>query len=271
MKVRVILASLAAAVALLSSVKRVEGCGYGMPSPTARFALADCVLAGKVVGIEDRKVRLRPGPKGEPLPYTVVVLKVESMLLGDERLTHVRVALMQHQVMPVGYEGCLFLTAHADEPVYVLSSSTFDYPIAKQNNPGFGQQIEQFRKMGKLLRDPVAGLESKNDDERFLTVALVLSRHRGLRDNFMGLPTKEQPLDGRTSKLVLKALAEIDWNRSAADFRLSPWRLFNMLGATPADGWKPEGVLTAQQRTDAARGWLKEHQDTFRIKAVVLQ
>jgi hypothetical protein len=266
---RVVLVSLAAAIALLCSVKPVEACGYGMPSPVARFALADCVLVGKVINIEDRKVRLRPSPRGEPLPYTVAVFKVESMLLGDERVTHVRVALAQHQVMPVGYEGCVFLNLNPEEPIHVMASDIYDYPIPKENNPGFTQQIEQYRRMGRLLRDPIAALESKNDEDRYLTVALLLSRQRPQRMGRLLSPQGPEPLDGRTSKLILKTLAEIDWNRNGADFRLTPVRLFNMLGATPADGWRNDLPRTQQEHVVAARQWLKDHQDTFRIKTLV--
>ena len=269
MKIRVILATLAASVALLIAVKPVEGCGYGMPSPTARFALADCVLVGKVVNIEEKKLRLRLNAKGEPLPFTVAVLKVQSMILGDERLTHVRVALHQHQVMPIGFEACCFLAIHPEEPVYLLSSNDFDYPIGKENNPGFNQQVEQFRRMGKLLRDPIAGLESKNAEDRFLTTALLLTRFRTFRQDAHVAPDKTEPIHPQLNRLILKALAESDWQRNAADFRLTGQRLFALIGASAADGWKEEGNRTTQQRNEAARSWLKENEDKFRIKTFV--
>jgi len=80
--------------------------------PGGQLALSDTVLVGKVQTVESRTVRLRLGAGQEPLPHDVVVIKVQSMLRGDDRLTHVRVAVMKHQVMPLDFEGVFFLNAH---------------------------------------------------------------------------------------------------------------------------------------------------------------
>src|SRR5256885_16272968 len=97
-----------AGVAVLAIPALASACGYGMPSPTARLALSDTVLVGKVMSLESRTLRLRLGSGQEPLPHDVVVVKVQSMLRGDERLTHIRLAVMKHQVMPAGFEAIFF-------------------------------------------------------------------------------------------------------------------------------------------------------------------
>jgi len=256
-----------AGAALLALVQSIPACGYGMPSPAARLAVADFVVVGKVSAIESRKLPLRLQKGTEPLAHTVEVIRVESVVKGDDRLTHVRLAVLPHQVMPVGYEACFFLTRHAEEPILTLSSRAFDYPIQKENNSGFVQQVAELKKMANLLRDPVAGLTSKDADERFRTAAMLVSQFRDVSVRIYDPnPWKEpEPIDPALSKLILRVLADTDWANTAADFRLTPARVFNLLGVTEKEGWNPQ----APDRAAEAKRWLKENQDTFRIKAFV--
>src|SRR5262245_60506800 len=109
-----------AVAAIATAVQSTYACGYGMPSPAARLALADMVVVGKVTGVQPREIDLRQSAQGCLVPHVVQVLKVESVIKGDPRVTHVRIAVQKHQQMPVGYEGAFFLRAHADEAVHVL-------------------------------------------------------------------------------------------------------------------------------------------------------
>ena len=263
---RSILICVAAALAIPQTA---SACGYGMPSPAARLALADTVAAGRILSVESRPMKLRLVKGQEPLRVSVAVLKVDSMLKGDDRLTHLRVALHQQQVMPVNFEGIFFLNAYAEEPVYLMSSEWYDYPIQKANNPGFDKQVQDLRRMGKLLQDPKGALRSNQADDRFLTAALLVSQFKTFQTGVHEANAKTAPIDAEMSKLILKALAESDWNKTAADFRLTPWRVFNMLGAKPTDGWDVSKIPAGVQRTDAAKTWLKANADTFRIQTFV--
>jgi hypothetical protein len=266
---RNILAGVAVA-AVLAVPAMVDACGYGMPSPAARLALSDAVLVGKVLSVESRTVRLRLGAGQEPLAHDVVVVKVESMLRGDDRLTHIRLAVMKHQVMQPGFEGVFFLNANSEEMVYTMSSDFYDYPINKANNPGFKQQVEQLRRMGQLLREPRESLQSKKAEDRFLTAALLISQYRTFQSGVHEGTGKTAPIDAATSKLILRALADSDWNNAAADFRLTPWRMFNMLGVKATDGLAyPDGMTSQQQRVEATKKWIKEHEDRFVIQTYV--
>ncbi len=258
-----------AGVAVLVVPALVNACGYGMPSPAARLALSDTVLVGKVLSVENRTLRLRLAAGQEPLPFDVVVLKVQSMLRGDERLTHLRMAVMKHQVVPVNFEGVFFLNAHAEEPVYTMSSDGYDYPIDRANNPGFLTQVEQLKRMGQLLRDPLASLKSRKAEDRFLTAALLISQYRTFRPGVHDNAAKTTPIDSTTSKLILRALAESDWNRDAADFRLTPWRMFNMLGIKPAEGLDFTNAPTLQARCEILQKWMKTNEDRFVIQTFV--
>src|SRR5947209_10116095 len=150
-------AVLAAGLAVLGSARPARACGYGMPSPLARFALADCVVVGKVTMVEPRPLQaLFPG-NGQMVAYNVAVLKVEEMLKGDPRLTHVRVGLLPQQQLRPGFESCFFLAEHPQESFFVQGSNFYDYPIYKEGNPGFTGEVETYRRLGKLSREPVEG------------------------------------------------------------------------------------------------------------------
>jgi hypothetical protein len=74
-----------------------------------------------------------------------------------------------------------------------------------------------------------------------------------------------EPIDPELSRLILQTLADADWTRRAADFRLTAQRVFGDLGVTAADGWNPQ----APDRVAEAKRWLRENADSFEIKAFV--
>ncbi len=255
-----------ASLVVLAIPALVEACGYGMPSPTARMAIADMVLVGKITGVESRSLRMRHSFGQEPLPHEVFVVKVVSMFKGDERLTHIRMALPKPQSMPVGFEAIFYLNAHAQEPVYILPPDAYDYPVAKESDPRFKIQVEQLKRMGQLLRDPLASLKSAKAEDRLLTAALLISEYRTFQPGVHAAETKTTPIDAATSKLILRALAETEAPR-VVEIRLTTWRLFNMLGVKPADGFDVAKIPTTQERWDAARKWMKENEERFVIQA----
>lgn len=252
-------------VALVLATRQATACGYGMPSPAQRFVQAHCVVTGKIVAYNSSKMMLRQRPNVEPLPHAVAVLKIEDTIKGDKRLTHLRIALPMHQVMPIGYEGCFFLHEQADQTVFTLSARFYDYPIQKENNPGFAKQVEEFKKLARLLNDPKAGLASKNAEERFLTAAMLVMHYRTFQPELHVAADKTQAIDADLSKLILRALAESDWNNNAADFRMTAWRVFGLLGVTEKDGFKP----AALDRVAEAKAWLKKSEESFRITTFV--
>ncbi len=251
---------------LAAAAPAVRACGYGMPSPLARFALADCVVVGKVVEFEDRTVAAFRYPgAAEKSEYVVAVLKVAESLKGADGLTHLRVGLVHPQTLHVGQEACFFLAEHPDEAFH-HTTSAYEYPINKENNEGFDKEVDQYRRWGKLLRDPVASLKSKDAAERSHTAALLITRYR---TPVRGGKAKTELIDAVESRLILEALAGSDWGRPAPDFRITPQRLFNQLGMTAKDGWQPTGFKDAKEFEDAAKKWLRESAATFRIAALV--
>jgi hypothetical protein len=265
----VALAYVAAIMAVPS--RPVAACGYGgLSNPVARFAVADCVLVGKVCAIEEKSVSaLLPGRTGQRGIYHVAVIKVQEMLKGDSRLTHVRLGLPNQQAIQLGYEACFFLTEHPEEPFFLQGVDLYDYPLYKQQNPRFTAEVERFRRLGKLLRDPMASLASANAEDRLLTAAALISQWRTFRPAVHVAPAKAAPVDGLSSRLVLKALAEIDWTKAPSGFRVSAWRSFSELGLTAKDGWNPQGLRNMAEIQSACKLWLKANADDFRISTFV--
>ncbi len=252
----------------LVTAATVQACGAGMPSPAARFATTDLVVVGRILTLEEKAQSMLPVPgAAQKADYRIAVLRIDEDLKGAQGLTHVRVALLPHQVLKPGYEGCFFLRPHFEELVYLFG--TYDYPIAKSNALAFAQEMDRYRHWGKLLADPEAGFNSKDADERLLTAALLIAGYRTYQRGIHRPDLRTRPVDARESRRILEVLAEADWNKAGPDFRLSPPRLFGLLGATPKDGWVPRGFKSQQEYQAAVKAWLKEHAATFRIQAYV--
>jgi hypothetical protein len=101
--------------------------------------------------------------------------------------------------------------------------------------------------------------------------ALLITQYRTYQRGVHNKERKTEPIDAAQSKLILEALAGADWKKSVSDFQVTPQRLFNQLGATPQDGWKPQAFNDAKDFETAAKTWLKEHAATFRIAALMRQ
>ena len=262
-------ALLATCLGVLGPARPAAACGYGMPSPVARFALADCVVVGRVTLVEPRPVlALFPG-SGQRLAYNVAVLKVQEMIKGDPRLTHVRVGLLAHQSLLPGFEACFFLQEHPEESFFLQGSDFYDYPVAREGNPGFAAQVETFRRLGRLSGEPLDGLRAARAEDRFLAAALFVARCRTFRPTLHAGADRTEPVDALSSRLVLRALAEADWSRGAADFSLNPRRVFLQLGLSARDGWNPPAFRDLHEMEAFARKWLRENEDKVLLRAFV--
>jgi hypothetical protein len=221
------------------------------------------------MALEDKPQALLPSPAaGKAQDYRIAVVRIDAGLKGSQGLTHIRLALLPHQLLNAGYEGCFFLTQHFQEPVYFYAG-TYDYPIARTNEPAFCREIDRFRHWGKLIDDPRAGLASKDADERLLTAALLISQYRTYQAGLHRPDRKTEPIDAKESQRILEVLAAADWAKAGPDFRTSPSQLFAQLGASAADGWAPQGCRDPKGYETQARNWLRDHAGTFRIQALV--
>jgi hypothetical protein len=238
-------------------------------------AFADAVVIGKVTAIEDRPVTTLPHFGGDrKVTYQVAVVKVEEAVLGVKGLTHVKVGIMTTPVGPppraalpalkVDQEACLFLVRHPTEAFYVAPLAENILP--KTGNAGFEKQAEQVKRAAKLLADPKAGLKAKDAEERALTAALLIYRYTTPRP---GGSLKLEPIDAEESKLILRGLLDGDWAKPWSYNELLPVMAFGRLGLTPEDGWSTRGFRNPNDYPNAAKQWLREHADSYRVKRVV--
>ncbi len=256
------------------------------PAPVPqRVAQADVVVIGKVTAIEEKPVlaTAAPGVK-EKTEYHVAIIKVQDALLGAKGLTHIKVGFIIPPPAPpvkpggpvllikrrptvkfnVDQEVCVFLKRHHDGDFYV-AAAYFD--VIDKKNANFEKDVEQAKKAAKVLADPMASLKSKSADERTFTACLLVSRYRAWRRP----NAKTESIEADESKLILTALADADFAKPIAPNTVMPRTAFAQLNLTDKDGWvwKPAPNTPATAYGEAAKRWLKEHADTYRIQRFV--
>ena len=244
------------------------------PDPVAvRMARASMTLVGTVASIEDKPVLALPYPGAmEKVPYRVAVVKVDQGLIGTAGATHVRVGFveMQNPRRPIqnlkaDQQVLLFLKPHPQEGFQV--SSVYYYGFVYGSEPSFKVQVDEAVKAAKVLANPLATLKGDDRAARAQVAGVLLHRYAAER----GPNTKQEPIDAEESRLILKALAETEWNPTApvqaGSYALSFPQTFALLGLTEADGWKPPANF--KEFPDAARKWLMDNAGTYRVKRSV--
>jgi hypothetical protein len=257
------------------------------PGPL-RLAQADAALVGRVLALEDQDVDAIPAPGATAkVKYRVALIKVSETLKGLDKKDKdtVRIAFFApaapQPVQPgrpvirpgirrpmltlqAGQEGLFYVKKHPTESFYV-AEGPYSFTNA-ENKENFTKEVQQAKTAVKLLANPKAGLKSKDAKDRLLTAGLLLSQYR----QWTAPNPKTEPIDAEESKLILTAIAEGDWNQPFRFGEMSPMQLFNQLGLTEKDGWKPpQQVRNPQDYPNAAREWLREHRDSYRIQRVV--
>jgi hypothetical protein len=261
--------AIVASWAVLSAAVPVQACGYGVRSPLQRFTAAECVLVGKIINYDEKTMNALPAPGAKATQeFAVAVLEITKAIKGADGLTHIRIALDMTQNLPLGKEACFFLNPHFEEPVCVMNWR-FGAPEYKENNAGFDASVRQYERWGRLLKNPLEGLQSKDADERFLTAALLVTEHRTFRPGFHSQDQKTAAIDATQSKLILLALADAEWSKVILDNTVSVQSLFTQLAPTAKDGWNASIGYDAKGYEIAVKKWLKDSADTFRIKTFV--
>jgi hypothetical protein len=261
---------------LLSAATAAAGPMAPAPHLSQRVAVADTIVTGKVVSIEEKTVQALPHVGApEKAEYQVAVVKVDDPILKAKGLTHVRVGFLPNnpafrRTAPVtlakDQEVCLFLQPHADAN-FLVATMYYDI-IDKKTNTNFEKEVAEVKRLGKLLSDPKAGLAAKDAADRYATATMLLTQYRATRS---GGPPKDEPIDTEMSKQILTALAEADWTNAVANPpRLHPVLLFQSLELTEKDGWKPP-PRDYDKFLAAAKKWCKDNADTYRVKRRVYE
>jgi hypothetical protein len=259
-----------------------------IPTPIPqRVALADIVVVGKVTGFGDKLVSAKPPGGGDAkVDYQIAIVQVGDSLLGAKDVKEIKVAFIPPPPPPapgtgpvirpirgmprfsltLDQEGCLFLVKHPTEDFYI-AQNTNDF-ISKKDNADFDKNMDEVKRSVQLLADPMAVLKGKNNDDRFLTAAMLIARYRTPRPG----ETKTEAIDAEESKQILQALADADWTVKPAPGiaglqTMNPQNIFYRLNLTPQDGWtQPADALLIP---DVAKQWLKDNAEKYRIQRFV--
>jgi len=221
--------------------------------------------------------------------------------------------------LEVGQECLFMLPKHFDAGFYLAPSQvvginqeygdqrgpriTYRSPVFSKKSAAFAKNVEVAKHCAKLLADPDAGLKAKDADERFRTACLLIARYRNDRGQAFGAevmanrrvlaglldqlpldspPVKTEPIDATQSKLILEALAGVDWTKRDSITHVSPPMYFLRLDRITANGWtlnelgsNRELLLSGNLLVDenfaaAAKKWCKNNADSYRIQRFVL-
>ena len=256
------------------------------PPGPQRMAAAETVVVGKVTSIEEKTIEASPAAGAPKVLYKVAVVKIGEDIKGVKGLTSIRVGFIPPMDVPapppaegpririrrvpqanlaVGQEAIFFLKKHHDKDFYV-APMYFDV-VNKEGNAAFEKDVAQLKKSAKILQSPMESLKSKDADERLLAAGLLVTTYRtpqGTRQQ------KLAPIDAEQSKLILQAIADADWSKQGGRSEMTAATVFGSLYLTPADGWKPAPFKNYQvEFPAAAKQWLKDNADTYRVMKFV--
>jgi hypothetical protein len=245
--------ALAALLGLTTLVGPAAGKRIAIPPLPDRIAKAQAIIIGKVTSVENKPVKTASGE------FAVAVLKVENGLVGVKGLTHIKIAFQPGQLEP-GQEACWMLTKMPGEN-YFMAPDYFS--TIRKDDPTYAAQVELVKRSAVILEDPVKGLKGKDANDRLLAAAVMLGKYRP----WATASQKQEDIDAVQSKLILEALAEVDWNKFDPNLHVNAQQLFYRLGVTEKDGWVPP--MNFQQFAPMAKERLKANAEKYRIKRFV--
>jgi RNA polymerase sigma factor (sigma-70 family) len=252
-----------------------------------RIVQSDIVVVGRVAALEPKDVEAVLPYK---LDYRIAVVKVQEVIHGQKDVKELRLGfispdqarkvLKAGKAMPmlspaefwrvtVGQEGMLFLRKHQQGNFYVNFAFIGGF-LSSDDTPELTKNLENARRLEKVLKLPLDALKAENESNRFLAATMLVTGYRlsWLKDR--KLP--EKAIDADESKLILKTLAEADWSDDTealcpSKYPSHPYQVFLQLGVTKADGYDPP--IKAPDSRDILRytqNWLRDNQEKYRIQ-----
>lgn len=246
------------AVPVLAAPPVAEKGDKPAPPPTppiwSRLAKARCVVLGQVTTIEDKPI----ADVQEKKSYRIAVVKVNDVILGAKDQKEIKVGFLKEGELKAEQEACFILTPHVSQPFFLMQDPKYD--LFSTQHKFFNLRTKILRHSAQCLEDPAARLKSQEARDRLLTASLLISR---FRDPSAGA-SKTEAIDAELSKLLLRALRDADWGKEDKSYKLKPQPIFEMLGLTEKDGWKPSKDV----RVDA-ENWLIDNHNKYRIQRFV--
>lgn len=256
------------------------------PPGPQRMVGAECVVVGKVTAIEEKTIEASPIAGAPKVLYKVAVVKIGDDIKGGNGLTSIRVGFVPPIDAPpppadaprirpirrfpqtnlaVGQEAIFFLKKHPEKDFYI--APMFYDVVNKEGNAAFDKDVALLKKSAKILKNPNDSLKSKDAEERLLAASLLMTSYRTPQGTGK---QKLEPIDASQSKLILQAIADADWTKQGVRGETTPMSVFGSLNLTPEDGWKPGPFKNYPvEFPAAARKWLQENGDKYRVKRFV--
>jgi hypothetical protein len=246
------------------------------PPLTQRIAVADVIVLGRVTALEDMDVEAAatPGPGAEKIKYRIALVTVgESLLNNNQKMLKVGFrAPPPGKIGPKypiphlesGREYILLLHKHHEGKFLELVSVADAVELVPGGKTD--AEIAQVKRCIKIVENPKAALQAKDDADRLLAATMLIQKYRGQPNE------KTEAIDAEESKLILKVLGEVkDWGKFDPMTRTNPVILFQQLGLTAKDGWNPPQNTGDYNRDwgSAAQAWLTKHTDSYRIQRFV--
>ena len=232
-----------------------------------KVAVADCVVLGKITAIQDKPA---PG-KGEMRgwDFTIVEVEVKESLYGAKDKKQVgfgfpnidkQGAKPAKPGLTVGQVGYFCGLRDGTNDFYIVPAGC----SGAEKEPGFEKDLTAVRRLSGLLEAPEEGLKSTDVEDRLLTASMLVLRncYAPWRRGSVGTA---KPIDAEQSKRILRALAEGDWKKNRQEVRhaVAALQLAVKFGAPPLKDFPVE--KEEEQWTAAAKEWLKQNAETYRI------
>jgi hypothetical protein len=257
-----------------------------------RIVQADIVVLGRVVTLEPKDVEaVLSVERSYRLDYRIAVVKVQEVIHGQKGVKEIRLGFVspdqdravdktgkkmpslaepQFRSIKIGEDGLFFLRKHHQRNFFVnfvLFNNGF---LPSSDAPEFAKNLENARRVSKVLEHPLEALKGDNASNRYLAAIMLVNRYRLNGAKASKLP--EKAIDAEESKLILRNLAEADWRVDEGTGSVMPQNhplhLFLSLGVTKADGYDPPPNDFRQTLGYTVR-WLLDNQDKYRIKRFI--
>ena len=237
------------------------------PSPPGQRAIsADVVLVGKVVGVAKDPVQAASPYAGakDKAAYQIATVKVETGLMGADKVKEIKVGtILPPKVNPnpklprppiggprgrfgaelvEGQELILFLVKHPTADFYIIPGMAM--PIDMKGEQA-KKELEAVKAVAATLADPAKAMKADKAEARAEAATTIVMKYRAYPS--LGGEVDQAPIAAEESKVLLKALAEGDWNIMNRRFDAPPNALqaFQSLGLTAKDGWVEPVIVNA--------------------------
>ncbi|MFO0863839.1 MAG: hypothetical protein U0744_04135 [Gemmataceae bacterium] len=266
-------------VLCLAQVGSARALVVAPPPGPQKMAGAQVLAVGRVAALEDQDIEIGVGDNKQT--WRIAVVQVSEGIKGAKAKAQIRVGFMIPQAprpgvprlssgpyrgpqFQVGNEGLFMLQNH---PQGKFLYAPIFYNFTSAESPNFKKEVADAQAFVRIFENPKESLSKGSAQEKLQAAAMLVQQYRSAS----GPNPKQAPIDAETSKLILKALRDADWNQQPGRFNQThPMNVMFQLGLTEKDGFRPVGGTPAQTY-QAAQQWLDANMNTYRIQRFVSQ